>query len=190
MTRGGSIVSSSSARAESRATRCPLTHSPGPHYTARPGSRVPMFTSRCITPVACVSAHPDPKVRVRRSSVTRFVFSGSMISRARAEHVLNNRRPAVHMTQRILTRIDSPRFTGSYRFAASWCAPVGALGADAYAMTIGLGDSKRHARGLWRAKQVGQMGIEGTSDRTSMSGKRPLDREGSGAGSRWSAGAP
>jgi len=94
------------------------------------------------------------------------------------------------MTQRTFTRIDSPRFTGSYRFAASWCAPVGVLGADAYAMAIGLGDSERHACGLWRTKQVGQMGIEGTSKRASMSGNRPLDREGNGAGSRWSAGAP
>jgi len=96
------------------------------------------------------------------------------------------------MTQRTLTPIDSPRFTGTYRFAASWCAPVGAFGSGAgtYAMAIGLGDSKRHARGLWRMKQVGQMGIEGDAGWTSMSVNRPLDRDRSGAGSRWSAGAP
>jgi hypothetical protein len=43
-----------------RVATCLLTRRPGPHYTARPGSRVPMFTSRCITPRACASAHPDP----------------------------------------------------------------------------------------------------------------------------------
>ena len=96
------------------------------------------------------------------------------------------------MMQRTFTRLDRPRFTGSYRFTASWCAPVGAFGggAGAYAVVIGLGDSKRHGRGLWRTKQVGQMRIEGKSGWTSMSGNRPLDRDGSGAGSRWSAGAP
>jgi len=174
-------------------THCspPLTHLPSRRYSAR-GSRVPMFTSRCITPVACASTHPDQKACVRRSSVTRFVFSGSMISRVRAEHVLTARSSDVHMTQRTLTRIDSPWFTGTYRLAASWCAPVSAFGSGAgtYAMAIGLGDSKRHARGLCRMKQVGQMGMEGDAGWTSMSVNRPLDRDRSGAGSRWSAGAP
>jgi hypothetical protein len=55
---------------------------------------------------------------------------------------------------------------------------------------FGLDRSKRHTSGLWSMQQVGQMGIEGRSNGTSMSGNRPLDRDRSGAGSRWSAGAP
>jgi len=96
------------------------------------------------------------------------------------------------MTQRTLTRIDSPRFTGTYRLAASWCAPVGAFGGEACAhlVAIGLGRSKRHARAQWVMEWLGQASGESKSDTASMSGYRPLDREGSGAGSRWSAGAP
>ena len=125
--------------------------------------------------------------------MTRFVFSGSMISRARAEHVLRARTADFHMMQRTLTRIDSPRFTGAYRYAASWCAPVGVLeaGAGAHGIAMGLDDSKRRAHELWTMHRVWQtIGQESKSGRTSMSGNRPLDREGSGAGSRWSAGAP
>jgi len=93
------------------------------------------------------------------------------------------------MMQRTLTRIDSPRFTGACRSAASWRAPVGANGAGAYA--IGLGGSKRHMRGQWSTRRVGQsMGQEQKSGRTSMSGDRPLDADESGAGFRWSEGTP
>jgi hypothetical protein len=94
------------------------------------------------------------------------------------------------MMQRALTSIDSPKFTGTYRYAASWCAPVSALGAGAHAIVIGLDRSKRHARGQWSMWQVGQMGWEKQSARTSMSDNRPLDKDRCGAGSRWSAGAP
>lgn len=118
------------------------------------------------------------------------VFRVHDFPRMRGTRTSSQERSDVHMMQRTLTRIDSLRFTGSYRFAASWCAPVGAFGGGTYANAIELGDSKRHACGLWRMKQVGQMRIEGKSGWTSMSGNRPLDREGSGAGSRWSAGAP
>ena len=97
------------------------------------------------------------------------------------------------MTQRTLARIDSPRFTGTYRLAASWCAPVGALGrvAGAHGVAMGLDDSKRRAHELWTMHRVWQtIGQESKSRSTSMSGNRPLDKDRSGAGSRWSAGAP
>ena len=95
------------------------------------------------------------------------------------------------MMQRTLTRIDSPRFTGVCRSAASWRAPLGATGAGVYAVAIGLDRSKRHMRGQWSTQWVGQtMGQERKSGRTSMSGNRPLDAGESGAGSRWSEGTP
>ena len=95
------------------------------------------------------------------------------------------------MMQRTLTRIDSPRFTGACRSAASWRAPIGANGAGVYVIAIGLDRSKRHMRGQWSTQWVGQtMGQEQKSGRTSMSGNRPLDADGSGAGSRWSEGTP
>jgi hypothetical protein len=96
------------------------------------------------------------------------------------------------MMQRTLTQIDSPRFAGPCRSAASWRAPLGANGAGAYAIAIGfvLDRSKRHASGQLAAWRVGQtMGQEGKSSWTSMSGDRPLDADGSGAGSR-SEGTP
>ena len=95
------------------------------------------------------------------------------------------------MMQHTLTRIDSPRFTGACRSAASWRAPVGAKGAGVYAIAIGLDRSKRHMGGQWSMQWVGQTaGKEHDSFRTSMSGDRPLDAAKSGAGSRWSEGAP
>ncbi|HMC55331.1 MAG TPA: hypothetical protein VKH19_09185 [Gemmatimonadaceae bacterium] len=95
------------------------------------------------------------------------------------------------MMQRTLTRIDSPRFTGRCRSAASWRAPVGANGAGAYAIAIGLARSKRHLRGQSSMQWVGRtMGMQDTSGRTSMSDDRPLDAERSGAGSRRSEGTP
>ena len=95
------------------------------------------------------------------------------------------------MMQRTLTRIDSPRFTGACRSAASWRAPVGANGAGAYAIAIGLGGSKRHMRGHWSTRRDGQAtGQEQKSGGRSMSGDRPLDAGESGAGSRWSEGTP
>ncbi len=95
------------------------------------------------------------------------------------------------MMQRSVTRIDSPRFTGACRSAASWRAPVGANGAGAYAIAIGLDRSKRHIRGQWSTQRVGQTkGQEQKSFGTSMSGNRPLDAVESGAGSRRSEGTP
>ena len=95
------------------------------------------------------------------------------------------------MMQRTLTRIDSPRFAGARRSAASWRAPVGANGAGAYAIAIGLDRSKRHMCGQWSTQRVGQTkGQEQKSFRTSMSGNRPLDAVESGAGSRRSGGTP
>ena len=96
------------------------------------------------------------------------------------------------MMQRTLTRIDRPRFTGAYRYAASWCAPVGALGgvAGAHGIAMGLDDSKRRAHELWTVQRVWRaIGQESKSDRASMSGNRPLAGDIGGAGSR-SAGAP
>jgi len=95
------------------------------------------------------------------------------------------------MMLRTLTRIDSPRYTGACRFAASWRAPLGANGAGAYDIAIGLDGSKRHMRGQWSMQRVGQaMGLEQKSGWTSLSGDRPLDAGESGAGSRWWKGTP
>jgi hypothetical protein len=151
-----------------------------------------MFTSRCITPRVRV----DPtltELDVRRSSAARFSFSGTLRSRIDASVTPSSQseRTTDHMMQRTLTRIDSPRHTGACRSAASWRAPIGATGAGAYAFAIGLGESKRQMRGQWGTRQVGQtMGMEAKSGRTSMSGDRPLDADGSGAGSRRSEGTP
>src|SRR4051794_4598748 len=115
-----------------------------------------------------------------------------MISRAVARPS-SQERSEVHMTQRTLTRIDRPRFTGARRYAASWCAPVGALeaGAGAHGTAMGLDDSKRRALELWTMHRVWQTIGQGSKSRsTSMSGNRPLDGEKGGAGSRWSARAP
>ena len=117
-----------------------------------------------------------------------FVFGVHDFPRTRGTR---SRGPDDHMMQRTFTRFDSPRFTGVRRSAASWRAPIGANGAGAYAIAIGADRSKRHMCGLWSMQQVGQtMGQEQKSFRTSMSGDRPLDAVKSGAGSRWSEGAP
>ena len=105
--------------------------------------------------------------------------------------VTRTERNTDHMMQRTLTRFDGPRFTGACRSAASWRAPVGAIGAGAYAIAIGLEGSKRHMRGQSSAQRVGQtMGQERKSGRTSMSGDRPLDVHESGAGFWRSEGTP
>jgi len=130
---------------------------------------------------------------VRRSSAARFSFSGTLRSRINASVTLSSQseRTTDHMMQRTLTRIDSPRHTGACRSAASWRAPIGVTGAGAYAFALGLGESKRQMRGQFGTQQVGQArGMEAKSGRTSMSGDRPLDAEGSGAGSWRSEGTP
>jgi hypothetical protein len=120
-----------------------------------------------------------------------FVFRNHAVANAAVTPSPRSERNTDQMMQRTLTRIDSPRFTGACRSAASWRAPVGAIGAGAYAIAIGLGGSKRHMCGQSSLQRVGQtMGQEQKSGRTSMSGDRPLDAEGSGAGSRWSEGTP
>jgi len=119
-----------------------------------------------------------------------FVFSNSR-SRDAAETLPRSERTTDHMMQRTLTRIDSPRFTGARRSAASWRAPVGANGAGVYAIAIGLDRSKRHMCGQWSTQRVGQTkGQDQKSFRTSMSGNRPLDAVKSGAGFRWSEATP
>jgi len=52
-----------------------------------------MFTSRCTTRFARARRPTLTEQFVRLSSVTLFVFSGSMISRARAEHDTRARKP-------------------------------------------------------------------------------------------------
>ena len=130
---------------------------------------------------------------VRRSSAARFSFSGTLRSRIDASVTPSSQseRTTDHMMQRTLTRIDSLRHTGACRSAASWRAPIGATGNGAYAFGLGLGESKRQMRGQLGAQQVGlTMGMKAKSGRTSMSGDRPLDADGSGAGSRRSEGTP
>ena len=130
---------------------------------------------------------------VRRSSATRFLFSEAKRSRIIASVTPSTRpeRTTNHMMQRTLTRIDSPRFTGVRRSAARWRAPIGVTGAGAYAFALGLGESKRQMRGQVGTQQVGQVrGVEAKSGGTSMSGDRPLDADGSGAGSWRSEGTP
>jgi hypothetical protein len=105
--------------------------------------------------------------------------------------VTRTERNTDHMMQRTLTRFDGPRFTGACRSAASWRAPVGAIGAGAYTIAIGLDGSKRHMRGQSSMPWVGQtMGQERKSGRTSMSADRPLDVYESGAGFWRSEGTP
>ena len=95
------------------------------------------------------------------------------------------------MMQRTLTRIDSPRFAGARRSAASWRASVDANGAGVCTIAIGLDRSKRHMCGQWSMQRVEQaVGREQQSFGASMSGDRPLDAVESGAGSRWSEGTP
>jgi len=120
-----------------------------------------------------------------------FVFWNNAVAIAAVTPVTRSERTPVHMMQRTLTRIDSPRFTGTCRSAASWRAPVGANGSGAYAIAIGVDGSKRHMCGQWSMQRVGQsIGQEQQSFRTSMSVDRPLDEVKSGAGSRWSEGTP
>ena len=120
-----------------------------------------------------------------------FVFRNHAVAKATVTPSPRSERSTDHMMQRTLTRIDSSRFTGACRSAASWRAPLGVNGAGAYAVAIGLDRSKRHMRGQWSMQRVGQtMGQEQKSGRTSRSGDRPLDAAGSGAGSRRSEGTP
>jgi hypothetical protein len=120
-----------------------------------------------------------------------FVFRNHAVVRCDRDTVTQSERKSDHMMQRTLTRIDSPRFTGARRSAASWRAPVGANGVGSYAIAIGLDRSKRHMCGQWCMRRVEQaMGREQQSFRTSMSGDRPLDAVKSGAGSRRSEGTP
>jgi len=152
-----------------------------------------MFTSRCITPRACASTILTRATCQAIIGDAIRVFGVHDFPRPRGARTSSQERSHVHMMQRTLTRIDRPRFTGAYRYAASWCAPVGVLeaGAGAHGSAMGLDDSKRRAHELWTMHRVWQtIGQKSKSRSTSMSGNRPLDREGSGAGSRWSAGAP
>jgi hypothetical protein len=120
-----------------------------------------------------------------------FRFQQSAVAQCGRHTVTRSERTTDHMMQRTLTRIDSPRFTGARRSAASWRAPVGANGVGSYAIAIGLDRSKRHMCGQWCMRRVEQaMGREQQSFRTSMSGDRPLDAVKSGAGSRRSEGTP
>ena len=161
-----------------------LTRRPVAHYTARPGSRVPMFTSRCTTPLACALAQPRLKC-VGRSSAARFRVSGHQ---AATRH--HSARTDDHMTARTHLHTARPRHAGDSRPAGSWCAPLGAMGTGTGARwTI---DAARVMRGsrMGQPSDRKQPSIEMTFSRTSGFGYRPLDAGNSGAGSGFRGDAP
>jgi hypothetical protein len=161
----------------------PLTHPTGPRYNARPGSRVPMFTSRCTTPPACALAQPRPDSIVGRSSAARFLVSGTVTATrhpiARTDH------PMTELTQ---LRIARPRHAGQRRPAASWRAPIGARGTGAH--------GQADVAGVRRAMRMGRLGdrkpqvLEVTGSTTIGFGYRSLDAGQGGAGSGFRGDAP
>ena len=159
-----------------------LTHSLGPRYTARPGSRVPMFTSRC-TPRACALAHPRHELVVGRSSAARFRVSGL---HAATRHA--SARTDDHMTARIHLHTEAPRQAGQHRLAASWCAPAGAMGTRAQ-RSVAAAQGMRGSR-MGRQHDRKQISVAVTCSRKGEFGYRPLDAGRSGAGSGYRGDAP
>jgi hypothetical protein len=93
-----------------------------------------------------------------------------------------------HMTALTHFHTEALRHAGEHRLAASWCAPVGAMGTcaqwpiDAEQGTRGSRMSRQHDRK--------QLSIGVTFGRTSEFGYRPLDGGRSGAGSGYRGDAP
>ena len=159
-----------------------LTASPGPYYNARPGSRVPMFTSRCTTPLACALAEPRQESLVGRTSAARFLVSGLHRNSA---HIGSYRDLMTTLTHLHTVR---PRYAGEHRLAGSWCAPLGATGTRAQWSV----DAARRLRGS-RMSQQGdrkQQTIAVTFGRTGEFGYRSFDAGRSGAGSGYRGDAP
>ena len=160
----------------------PLTPSRVTDYTARPGSRVPMFTSRCTTPLACALAQPRLKC-VGRSSAARFRVSG-IIAATRHRFA----RTDDHMTTHTHLHTVRPRHAGDSRLAGSWCAPLGAIGAAA-PWSIDAARTTRGSR-MSQPSDRTQTSIEVTVSRTSEFGYRSLEAGRSGAGSGFRGDAP
>ena len=89
------------------------------------------------------------------------------------------------MTARTQLRFARPRHAGDSRFAASWRAPVGAMGTGMQATWMDAGREMRITRPSDRKQQTT---TEVMSARTS--GYRSLDAGHSGAGSGFRGDAP
>jgi len=161
-----------------------LTRSAGPHYTARPGSRVPMFTSRCTTPPACALAQPRQDF-VGRSSAARFLVSGHLVASRNFESRIDVQPD--RMTALAQLPLARPRHAGQRRPAASWRAPIGAMGAGVQPLV----DAIRAQRGMRMGRQDGRkQKYEVTHNGANGFGFRSLDAGNSGAGSGYRGDAP
>ena len=92
------------------------------------------------------------------------------------------------MTAHIHLHTEALRHAGGHRLAASWCAPVGAMGTRAQLWA----DAEQNMRGSrmdWQNDRK-QISIGVTFGRTSEFGYRPLDAGRSGAGSGYRGDAP
>jgi hypothetical protein len=93
-----------------------------------------------------------------------------------------------HMTALTHLHTVRPRHAGEHRLAASWCAPIGAMGTRAQ-WSVAAARSMRGSR----MKQQGdrkQQSIGVTFSGTGEFGYRPLDAGRSGAGSGYRGDAP
>src|SRR5215217_5945605 len=126
----------------------------------------------------CVGPTPTA-VRVGRSSAARFLVSGIF---AATRHRFT--RTDDLMTARTQLRFAHPRHAGDSQFAASWRAPVGAMGTGMQARWMDAGREMRIARPSDRKQSKTEVGSRKTS------GYRSLAAGHSGAGSGFRGDAP
>ena len=141
-----------------------------------------MFTSRCTTPCACALAQPRRKHESGDHRRRDFAF----LDLAATRHT--SIRTDDHMTALTHLHTEAQRHAGEHRLAASWCAPVGAMGTRAHWSA----DARQRVRGSRMSRQHDrkQLSIGVTFGRTSEFGYRPLDAGRSGAGSGYRGDAP
>lgn len=141
-----------------------------------------MFTSRCITPLACALANPD----MIHSSGDHRRRDFAFLDLAATRHT--SIRTDDHMTALTHLHTEAQRHAGEHRLAASWCAPVGAMGTRAQ-WSVGVAQGMRGSRMSWQNDRK-QVSIGVTFGRTGEFGYRPLDAGRSGAGSGFRGDAP
>jgi hypothetical protein len=93
-----------------------------------------------------------------------------------------------HMTALTHFHTEALRHAGEHRLAASWCAPVGAMGTCAQ-WPIDAEQGTRGSRMSWQNDRK-QLSIGVTYSRTGEFGYRPLAAGRSGAGSGYRGDAP